>query len=484
MVELDSDAFVERGRRRVLVVGLLLTSDTIALLAATLLASYIRFNSLFAAAGMTDIGFGVSYYEISIAVTLLWLAMLGTAHLYDLDRLFWGSGELTRVVRVLALGVVAFIMLTYALKTPGLSRGWTLLAFGLACVLVSVGRLCVRVHLRRMRKHRRLLRRTLVVGSNAEAAGLVQVLQTHAEQGMLPIGCLTTTTADPACGVRGVPVLGTARTIATVVAEQRIDTVIIVSSAFDHSVVAKIVSDLRGQDLSIHVSSGLADILSSRVLVRDMAGIPVITIRPVSLSAGNLAVKRVFDLVLATLGIVVGMPIWIALAAAIELDSRGPVFYKQARIGQGGVGFDMYKFRSMSADADTRLESLAELNEATGPLFKIHDDPRITRVGKWMRALSLDEFPQLINVMNGTMSLVGPRPPLPGETEQYTADHWRRMEVPPGMTGLWQVSGRSTLGFDDMVRLDVFYIENWSVGFDLSLLMRTVPAVMLARGAY
>jgi lipopolysaccharide/colanic/teichoic acid biosynthesis glycosyltransferase len=144
----------------------------------------------------------------------------------------------------------------------------------------------------------------------------------------------------------------------------------------------------------------------------------------------------------------------------------------------------MYKFRSMYADADARLAELLERNEATGPIFKMRDDPRVTPIGRWMRKLSLDEFPQLINVMKGEMSLVGPRPPLPRETEEYTAYSWRRLEVVPGMTGLWQVSGRSTLTFDEMVRLDLFYIENWSVGLDVTLLFRTIPAVILSRGAY
>jgi len=144
----------------------------------------------------------------------------------------------------------------------------------------------------------------------------------------------------------------------------------------------------------------------------------------------------------------------------------------------------MFKFRSMCVDADKRLRELHDRNEASGPLFKIKEDPRITRVGRWMRKYSIDEFPQLLNVLRGEMSLVGPRPPLPVETEQYDDEQWRRLEVPPGMTGLWQVSGRSALSFEEMVRLDLFYIENWSVGFDLSLLMRTIPAVIFSRGAY
>ena len=194
--------------------------------------------------------------------------------------------------------------------------------------------------------------------------------------------------------------------------------------------------------------------------------------------------KRTFDLVVGGLIVLLGTPLWLLIAVGIKLQTPGPVFYRQERIGRDGKPFGMFKFRSMYVDAEARLAEIRAANEATGPLFKMKDDPRVTRIGKWMRKYSIDEFPQLINVLKGEMSLVGPRPPLPSETEQYSDHHWRRMEVLPGMTGLWQVSGRSRLTFDEMVRLDLFYIENWSVGFDMSLILRTIPAVLLARGAY
>ena len=175
---------------------------------------------------------------------------------------------------------------------------------------------------------------------------------------------------------------------------------------------------------------------------------------------------------------------WAAIALAIKVDSPGPVFFRQERIGRGGLSFGMYKFRSMYLDAEERLAELEGRNEATGPIFKMKDDPRVTRVGRVLRRFSLDEFPQLLNVLGGEMSLVGPRPPLPREVVNYGTAEWPRLGVQPGMTGLWQVSGRSDLSFDEMVRLDLFYIENWSVGLDLGLIVRTVPAVVFPSGAY
>lgn len=479
--------FLNRASRKRAVLRALLTTDVTALLLATFGATWVRFGQLQAGAGFENISADVSYWEIALVVTVLWLLMLWREGLYDLERLTWGAGEYSRVLRALGIGVVGFILLTYVLKTPGLSRAWTLIAFGIAVVTVSFGRLAVRTWLRRERLAGRMHRRTLVVGDNAEAERIIERLQASPEQGLTAVGCLAAERGDELAldycsGL--VPCLGYAREVSSVIREHDIDTVIVATSAFHHEVVSRIISDLRGIDVSIHVSSGLFEILTSRVLVRDIAGVPLMTVTAVTLSPRQLRTKRAFDLLIAGLGVLVGLPIWLLLMLAIVVDSRGPVFYRQMRVGKDGAEFGMYKFRSMYRDADARLKELEADNEASGPLFKMKNDPRVTRVGKWMRKFSIDEFPQLLNVLRGEMSLVGPRPPLPRETVQYNDHHWRRMQVPPGMTGLWQVSGRSSLTFDEMIRLDLYYIENWSVGFDLALLMRTVPAVVFSRGAY
>jgi len=197
-----------------------------------------------------------------------------------------------------------------------------------------------------------------------------------------------------------------------------------------------------------------------------------------------MKMKRLFDAVFSLFTLLFGLPLWLTLAAVIKLDSPGPILFRQHRIGEGGSAFDMYKFRSMYDDAHHRLTDLQESNEADGPLFKMKNDPRVTRIGKFLRRYSLDEFPQFLNVLRGEMSVVGPRPPLPSEVEQYTVNHARRLEVKPGVTGLWQVSGRSNLTFDEMIRLDVFYIENWSLKYDLVLVARTLWVVLSGHGAY
>jgi exopolysaccharide biosynthesis polyprenyl glycosylphosphotransferase len=454
---------------------------------ATVCASLVRFGRVRHVQAIPGTGVHIQFADLSLVILVIWIAALWFEGLYDIDRVFWGTGEYSRVARGLSMGVIAFILATYALKLPGLSRGWVVLAWTFGILFVVIGRSIVRAVLANARRRGNLLRPTLIVGYNQEAADLIRRLRSDTSAGLDPIACLASSRQDT-LGLQfctpDVECLGAAGDIKQVLDERTFDTVLIASTAFDPDILSRIITDLRGRDVDIELSSGLLDVSTSRVLIREVSGVPLITLKGVSFSLGKRIVKRTFDLVVGTLTIVVGMPLWLLCALAIKVESRGPVFYRQTRVGRGGRVFEMYKFRSMINGAEQVREELAGENQATGPLFKMADDPRVTRVGRWLRKFSLDEFPQLMNVMRGEMSLVGPRPPLPDETERYSNYHWRRMEVLPGMTGLWQVSGRSRLTFDEMIRLDLFYIENWSVGFDMGLMLRTIPAVLFARGAY
>lgn len=479
-------ALTRRARRfwtGVMLVGV----DSIAVLTAALLATWLRFRSLTALVAFESSDVHMEFWQLAIVIVPLWVAFLGLAGLYDLDRVSWGVSETGRIARALSLGVVALILVTYVTKLPGLARGWTLLLWVLSIVIVLLARAAFSIVVLLARRRGVGVVPTLVVGSNSESADIIRVLRANPGAGLVPVGCLASSHAERLeldyCSDE-IPVLGTARDIRACVEESGVEAVIIASSAFDHDVLARMIAELRDEDVDVHVSSGLFEVLTSRVLVSEVAGVPLITIKGISLSRENLLVKRVFDMIVASIVVLLGMPIWLAIAAAVKSTSSGPVFYSQPRVGRDGVPFRMMKFRSMYTDADARLSELKAANEASGPLFKMKDDPRVTPVGKWLRKYSLDEFPQLINVLKGEMSLVGPRPPLPHEVERYSSHDWRRLEVVPGMTGLWQVSGRSGLTFDEMVRLDLFYIENWSVGLDFTLLFRTIPAVLLAKGAY
>ncbi len=475
-----------RSRTRASARITLLVSDAALIIAALCIATVVRFGDLFATVSFENVTTDVMFLEMGLLLTPIWILMLWTEGLYDLERLSWGSGELSRVARGLALGVVALILVTYVLKLPGLSRAWTLLFWLFATLLVLGGRSIQKLVQRLNHLRGNWLRPTLVVGSNAESSDIIRILKASRAEGLVPVGCLASTSAERLsldwCSDE-VPCLGMARELRQIVESHGIDTVVIASTAFEHDVLARMVEELRDSGVEIHISSGLFEVLSSRVLVREIGGVPLITIKGVSLSRANLLVKRTFDILVASSIVLLGMPVWLVVMGLIKL-TPGPVFYRQQRVGRGGERFGMLKFRSMVIDADARLAELQAANQASGPLFKMKDDPRITPVGKWMRKFSVDEFPQLLNVLKGEMSLVGPRPPLPQEVAQYTERDWRRLEVVPGMTGLWQVSGRSSLTFDEMVRLDIFYIENWSVGLDISLLLRTIPAVLFAKGAY
>jgi len=458
-----------------------------AILGATLLATRLRFGSLTAPVAFESPELHISFWQLALVVVLLWVSLLALTGLYDLDRVTWGLSETGRIARALSMGVVVLILATFIARLPGLSRAWTLLAWVLSIAMVLTARAILAIVVAVVHRRGRFMRGVLVVGSNAESADIIRILRQNPEAGLVPIGCLASSQAEKLgldfCS-GDIPVLGTAREVAEMVQATDADCVVIASSAFDHDVLARIIAELRAVDVDVHISSGLFEVLTSRVVVNEIAGVPLITVKGISLSRGNLLVKRVFDLTVAGLIVLLGLPIWATIAALIKLTSPGPVFYGQTRVGRAGERFEMLKFRSMYVDADARLAELTAVNEASGPLFKMKDDPRVTSIGKWLRKFSFDEFPQLINVLKGEMSLVGPRPPLPREVELYSVKDWRRLEVVPGMTGLWQVSGRSSLTFDEMVALDLFYIENWSVALDVTLMFRTVPAVLFARGAY
>jgi exopolysaccharide biosynthesis polyprenyl glycosylphosphotransferase len=240
----------------------------------------------------------------------------------------------------------------------------------------------------------------------------------------------------------------------------------------------------RSHDVRTQVVPDLLQLSLNRVEFNNMSGIPMLGMREVRISRLGRAAKRFMDL---SVTILLSIPLLLAtavIATAIKLDSDGPVFYSGKRIGKGGKLFNMYKFRSMIVGAEEQKYSLSEQNEADGPLFKIKDDPRLTRVGRWLRRTSLDELPQFLNVLLGQMSLVGPRPPLPEEVEQYKPWQRQRLVVIGGITGLWQVSGRSDLTFDELCLLDIYYIENWSIALDIRILLRTIPYAIFGRGAY
>jgi exopolysaccharide biosynthesis polyprenyl glycosylphosphotransferase len=280
------------------------------------------------------------------------------------------------------------------------------------------------------------------------------------------------------------PLLGGLDAVPYILREHDVHELIVTDSGFTEGELLELVEEAHRFGVKVKIAPRTTELLLQRAEYIPGEGTPLFELRPPALAGWEWAVKRSFDVVVSTVIVVVGSPVWVAIAAAIKLSSPGPVFYRDQRIGLGDRPFGMMKFRTMYADAAERQEALEADNEASGPLFKIKDDPRVTRVGGVLRRFSLDELPQVLNVLWGEMSLVGPRPLPIRDYEQLQEWHRRRYLVLPGMTGLWQVSGRIDLSFDDLVRLDFYYIENWSIWLDISILAKTLPAVLARRGAY
>ena len=280
------------------------------------------------------------------------------------------------------------------------------------------------------------------------------------------------------------PVLGTVTELREVIRTVGAECVFAASSAITTDEMKHVAKAVRLEGVQVRVTATLPEVLSSRVAVQSLGGVTALSLRPVRLTGTQTVLKRAFDVVVAGLGTILLSPLLLILAAAVKLTSSGPVLYRQTRVGQRGRPFTMLKFRTMQVGADAMIETLRQEHQVDSLMFKMVNDPRVTGVGRRLRKFSLDELPQLINVIKGDMSLVGPRPPLPEEVTRYEDWQFDRLEVPPGISGLWQVSGRSDLSFDDCVRLDLFYIENWSLAYDLYILAKTIPVLVSKRGAY
>jgi exopolysaccharide biosynthesis polyprenyl glycosylphosphotransferase len=289
---------------------------------------------------------------------------------------------------------------------------------------------------------------------------------------------------DDVIGPRGgVSVLGGLDQLGQILHDHDAVGVVVSLASIDDAQVNLLTRRLTDAGYHVALSTALADIDVTRLRAQQIDGRTMMYVEPVIRNGWRAIAKRAFDLVSASVVLIVTSPIWLAAAAAIAIDSRGPVLFRQRRVGRDGKLFTMTKLRTMTVDAEQRKEELADQNEADGALFKIHDDPRITRVGKVLRKLSIDELPQLLSVISGTMSMVGPRPALPDEVDQWDDTLCERLRVPPGLTGMWQISGRSDSNFEQYRRLDLYYVDNWSLVHDLRICAKTVGVVLTGRGA-
>jgi exopolysaccharide biosynthesis polyprenyl glycosylphosphotransferase len=463
-----------RSRWEISYVRSLIGADLLAGLAAGGVAFSARFGN-----DVTQ--YNRQYLLFSCALPLILLTALTFSRAYERRFLFVGTDEYQRVLRAGLATTAMMAIVSYALDVR-LARGYVALALPLATA-VSVGaRFAIRKRLHQRRSRGQCLRRVIVVGHELAVVGLAMQLNRERYHGLEVVGCCLPPHHD---GNVGMPVYGTFDDVAVAVEAARADTVIVLSCPeLDGHLLRRLGWRLEREDIDLIVANALIDVAGARTTVRPVDGLPMLHVEHARLSGAARVFKSIFDRCAAAVGLILAAPVLLVIAALIKCDSSGPVMFRQTRVGRGGVAFQIVKFRTMHTDAERRLETLRHLNENDGVLFKMKDDPRITRVGRWLRRLSLDELPQLINVVRGDMSLVGPRPPLPEEVAAYPSDMRRRLAVRPGITGLWQVSGRSDLSWAEAVRLDLRYVENWSFSLDCVILLRTLSAVCRSSGAY
>ena len=366
-----------------------------------------------------------------------------------------------------------------------LSRGFFVLAFAIGIPMLVLGRFLLRRSVHRARAHGALQHRVVIAGSEGHVDEIASVLRRETWLGYHVVGALTPDPQGRSTTHSGIPLLGSSNAIAATAIDAEADIVFLAGGALDSATdMRRLAWDLEHEDVQVVIAPSVTDVSSERISVRPVGGLPLIHLEKPRSEAAVRRAKRTFDIVGSLSLLLLFAPVFLFAALRIWAHDRGPVFFGQSRVGRDNRTFRCWKFRTMVTNAEELLADLHEQHGYEGGLFKIEDDPRITAPGKWMRRFSLDELPQLFNVLRGDMSLVGPRPPLHHEVAQYDDDMARRLRVRPGMTGLWQVSGRSDLSWSEAIRLDLYYVDNWSMFQDLTILARTFSAVFGSHGAY
>jgi exopolysaccharide biosynthesis polyprenyl glycosylphosphotransferase len=419
-----------------------------------------------------------------LALTLLlWISTTWFFRVYESFRTRSVWPEIGRIAKALAAMTLVHIAAIFFLRLhEDVSRLFFVAYFALTFALLAGNRIVLRRVAHSARRSGHNLRVFAVVGSGDLARDVVQTVEDHPEWGFQFAGHILD--GQGAGNPRPELVLGTIAQLGQILDDNVIDEVIFAVPRERLSHIESAFRLCQEQGASARVCLDLFNVAGSHVALGEMDGLPMLAFTSAPTDEVALLFKRAFDVLSSAVAVLLLSPAFIATAVAVKLDSPGPVFFRQTRVGKNGRPFKMLKFRSMHIDAEARLESLRAQNEASGPVFKMRNDPRITRVGRFIRRTSLDELPQFLNVLSGEMSIVGPRPPVPSEVKQYQRWQRRRLSVKPGITCTWLVSGRSNISFDQWMKLDLEYIDTWSLWQDIQICLRTVPAVLLSRGAH
>jgi exopolysaccharide biosynthesis polyprenyl glycosylphosphotransferase len=422
---------------------------------------------------------------VAVTAPVVWLTVFTANNLYDNDGLrisVSSFDEVRDLFHAMLVGSLGYLLLSQGVDyffdwwvyTP--AEAFIFLAVALLLIPIARGSIRSWVFPRLLQP-----RRTLIVGSGEDALLVHRKIMAHPEYGLEVVGFLDGDSPTPLPG----ELLGAPGDIARVVDEHEIDRVLLASSVGSHEATLDLVRTVRRPDVQVSIVPRYFEIFNSHATLDDVEGMPVVTLPPMRLGSSARLLKRSFDVVVSATLLLLLSPILAAIAVAVRFDSDGPVLYRQPRRGRFGSTFRIAKFRTMYVGAEQRRAEILHLNEVDGPLFKIKgEDPRVTRVGRFLRTTSLDELPQLWNVLRGEMSLVGPRPFVIYEADQITGWAARRLDMTPGVTGLWQILGRNDIPFAEMVKLDYLYVTNWSLWWDLKILCQTIPVVLGRRGAY
>lgn len=421
---------------------------------------------------------------LTLGAALAWTVAVGICRGYERAKIGVGGDEMRAVLSAVVLGIAGGAIPSAITANYGLVA---LCTFSTPLAgLTSLGvRFLARKHLHHQQRRGTNVRRVVVIGSAHAAADLVRVLAREPQSGMQVIGACVPRDQVARARELGLAVIGDLEQVPDVIAVYGADAVAVTGGdSTRHNYLRELAWSLENVEVELLVHPGLMEVAGPRMHIRPHVGLPLLQVEQPHFTGWRRFVKRATDLALTGVGLVVISPVLALIAIAIKLSDNGPVIFRQVRVGLDGSTFTMYKFRSMHVDAEAKLAGLKAANANLGLMFKMEDDPRITAVGKLLRKFSLDELPQLFNVLSGSMSLVGPRPPLPSEVDAYEDHARRRLLVTPGLTGLWQVSGRSLLSWEETVRLDLRYVENWTLTLDLLIIWKTFFAVVARRGAY
>jgi exopolysaccharide biosynthesis polyprenyl glycosylphosphotransferase len=447
---------------------------TIALVAGTWVNEWVN---------ATDPTSPSEYMGLVLASLPIWPMVFTQQLLYRARYLSRRIDEINRVVRSVAVGVLITGGISILLKVA-VGRQWVVITGSLVLVLMVTERLIARSLFDRARRNGSLLRPVVIAGRNAEGQFVREMLESDPSLGYVFRGFIEDL-VEREPGESPLALLGNPAKVIRKVHELEVTSVIIAATAIDVGSSNRLIRSLTEHGIHVELSSTLCDIAANRLTIRPVGRVPMMYVEPVRRTGWRPRTKRAFDTVVAAGLLIVSAPILLVAGLAVKLTSTGPAIFSQARVGRDGELFAMHKLRTMDADAEERLDSVAHLSETTGPLFKIENDPRITPVGRWLRKLSIDELPQLFNVLKGEMSLVGPRPALPREVEGWDKELHNRLRVQPGITGMWQVKGRSEGDHDSKyAQLDLYYVDNWSLITDLVIVARTIPVVLGRKGQY